>query len=437
MTPFESLLLWPRVALWSHGLVLGLWGCAVSSWALGRPASVTGSQHWSEHARRLQPRRALGAIARFTALGVSVFCVMMSLSAYALSPWRSLLTVALACAGPLVAALVFEAAIYDVSFVTMVRSWLTRTFVTLGALYVAVLVLVVRADGVSAWLAVPVGVAICAWLSVGGGLFIASWFGLARVARPAVLAAVERAGGAKRVWEIDWAAANALAFPLLGHLAFTTSMATFDAAEIEAIAHHEIGHLREPLATKLYRAGLIVIVTCVVMFAPELMRAGLAKMLGLLLVVLAVLLASRRLIRLAERAADSHAHHHGDEGTYARALEKMYQLNRVPAVLSGPGSHGHLYDRLVEAGQAPSWPRPEAPAGARARRLVLTLALLVPVALGAALRLAPETDPLLQLALGGPSQEIFGRLAFEASERGEMAEADEWDRLRARLVPDI
>jgi hypothetical protein len=60
--------------------------------------------------------------------------------------------------------------------------------------------------------------------------------------------------------------------------------------------------------------------------------------------------------------------HEGEiQGTYARALEKMYEANLLPVVMRGKGPiHPHLYDRLTAAGAPPPYPRPKPP-----RRIVL------------------------------------------------------------------
>ena len=72
---------------------------------------------------------------------------------------------------------------------------------------------------------------------------------------------------------------------------------------------------------------------------------------------------SRNFRNRMEKRADSMATvHEGDSGTYARALERLYQVNQVPAVVSKSMVHPGLYDRLLAAGVTPSYPRPKAPA---------------------------------------------------------------------------
>ena len=48
-------------------------------------------------------------------------------------------------------------------------------------------------------------------------------------------------------------------------------------------------------------------------------------------------------------------------GTYARALEKIYEANLLPVVLREKRVHPDLYDRLVAAGATPAYARPKPP----------------------------------------------------------------------------
>jgi len=62
------------------------------------------------------------------------------------------------------------------------------------------------------------------------------------------------------------------------------------------------------------------------------------------------------------RADQAGTSHESEAGGYAMALEHIYQLNHVPAVMPGKRTiHPHLYDRLLAAGVTPSYPRPKAP----------------------------------------------------------------------------
>jgi len=65
-----------------------------------------------------------------------------------------------------------------------------------------------------------------------------------------------------------------------------------------------------------------------------------------------------------------------DPGTYARALERIYEDNLLPAVnAKDRATHPHLYDRLLAAGVTPQFPRPDATQGIALHGLVFLMAL--------------------------------------------------------------
>ena len=71
----------------------------------------------------------------------------------------------------------------------------------------------------------------------------------------------------------------------------------------------------------------------------------------------------RGLTRKMEVRADSAANENQEaSGVYARALERLYRSNHVPAVMpSSRLTHPHLYDRLLAAGITPDYDRPMPP----------------------------------------------------------------------------
>jgi len=83
-----------------------------------------------------------------------------------------------------------------------------------------------------------------------------------------------------------------------------------------------------------------------------------------------------------ERRADAMAtvHEGPSPGTYARALERLYQINQMPAVMPGKRTHPNLYDRLLAAGVTPAYPRPAAPARLTWQLCVVMLLLVASTA---------------------------------------------------------
>ncbi len=233
-----------------------------------------------------------------------------------------------------------------------------------------------------------VGALLLGFVQWGGGLLIASWVGLARPASSRVKGIVDRAASLVGAWpretfELTWPNANAFAFPLCQRLAFTEKLlAVLDDEELSAVCSHELGHLTESRATALTRTLGGWLLFPLAAARPIVGSFGWPA-LGVsyvLFLVGSVLL--RRLIRRLEVRADQIAlRHQSDAGVYGRALEKLYEINLTPAVMAGKRqTHPHLYDRLLQAGIQPAYPRPQPPSRARiVAAMVVVLGLVTGV----------------------------------------------------------
>jgi Zn-dependent protease with chaperone function len=163
--------------------------------------------------------------------------------------------------------------------------------------------------------------------------------------------------------------ANAFALVVARRLVLTRALVEeLDPEALEAVIDHEVGHLLEPRGVVLVRVASSLALVPLVLVRPMLGAHGLSGAAALAAGAGVVILASAFLRRRLEHAADAHAHGaHGDVGeprgvVYARVLERIYELNGIPAVLRGPlGGHPSLYDRMRAAGAEPSFARPEPP----------------------------------------------------------------------------
>lgn len=166
------------------------------------------------------------------------------------------------------------------------------------------------------------------------------------------------------VWQLEGVLANAMALPTTRELVFTRRLLEICSdEEVSAICAHELAHLKEGrpvLAGRLVGSlsifPLIFINPSVHMLGPW----------GLLLPYAGLFLIAkyaRWLAQRMEKRADQLAlNEQAEEGTYARALEKLYRENQIPAVnVNNKQTHPHLYDRMVEAGITPDYPRPQKP----------------------------------------------------------------------------
>ncbi|EDY19903.1 peptidase M48 Ste24p [Chthoniobacter flavus Ellin428] len=179
--------------------------------------------------------------------------------------------------------------------------------------------------------------------------------------------------------------ANAIAFPLLNTLAVTEmAMDVLPDDELGAVCAHEFGHLSEPRGTVAMLVLSTFTLLPAIFFKPATHAFGWAGYFGICALLIVVSRLVRAFRRRMEQRADSAAktHEGPSPGVYARALERLYELNQVPAVTPATLSHPSLYDRLIAAGVTPEYPRPAAPARftwQNAVALGLVVAFITPV----------------------------------------------------------
>ena len=162
------------------------------------------------------------------------------------------------------------------------------------------------------------------------------------------------------LWLMRSFAAQAYAVPPVKILLFTERlMQTLSDDEIAAVCAHELAHLTEARSEyyKRYVQWL--------MFLPWLFFKPLVHLFSLFGYLFLVFTTAGvpRLYRAISRKLDARADEMAtaterDLGTYARALARIYEDNLLPAVTAKRGTHPHLYDRLLDAGVTPDFPRP-------------------------------------------------------------------------------
>jgi hypothetical protein len=152
---------------------------------------------------------------------------------------------------------------------------------------------------------------------------------------------------------IHWVNAVAVARPP-SILATDGALETLDDAELEAICAHEVAHLRES-RTHLARRLLGAAVLLPLIPSKILMAYSPPAWCVLLGLGLWLLRGHRAWERRMEARADLGARDLGvDPIIYARALEKGYAANLIPAVLPSPGTHPNLPDRQESVGATPA-----------------------------------------------------------------------------------
>ncbi|MFN7142056.1 MAG: M48 family metalloprotease [Limisphaerales bacterium] len=155
--------------------------------------------------------------------------------------------------------------------------------------------------------------------------------------------------------------AQAFAVPSTRQLLFSERiLEILSDAELAAVCSHELAHLTESKIDQCKRFILGFMFSPWLLFKPVVHHFG---MLGFIFLCLNTLLIpfifqkfSHKLeVRADEIATKSQL----NEGSYARALERLHEDNLLPAVMAKDQlTHPHLYDRLIAAGISPNFPRP-------------------------------------------------------------------------------
>jgi Zn-dependent protease with chaperone function len=182
----------------------------------------------------------------------------------------------------------------------------------------------------------------------------------------------------REVLLLEGAHALAFALPLQQSVLLSPKLfAVMSTEELRSILDHEFAHLKE---SKSVLAGRIV---GALAYAPIGFIGVASKWHGMKGVVacyvawVGIGLAAKRLARAMEVRADRLAGG-GPEGgaVYARALEKIYEVNLAPASgISKNRIHPDLYDRMLAAGVQPDFERPARPDYVNWTVLVWILAL--------------------------------------------------------------
>ena len=329
--------------------------------------------HWTERARKLFPiRRSAGMnVWLISGLGFAAACVFFPSDS---DSWTFSMIVATwigAFLGtfPLVKKLFPEFSFFG---------WLKYSFSTwalrLGSVTITLIVATLMPEELGWRTIVLAGVVLSFQIALQYGLWlwIGSKFGAFEPAKDSekIAEIVRQTSGRmqipyRSVWKWRTPVGYAAVFPLGRDLIFSEGLLrTHPDEEVAAICAHELAHLTETRGT--HRARLLASLT----FFPFIFlrpAINLIGPLGAALVWLPIPLAGifiRKLGRKMEVRADSVASKNQEsEGVYARALERLYRNNQMPAVMPGKRQvHPHLYDRLLAAGVTPDYPRPKAPA---------------------------------------------------------------------------
>ncbi len=169
----------------------------------------------------------------------------------------------------------------------------------------------------------------------------------------------------RATWQLRGILALAFAFPTTRELAISNrALEICSDEEIASVCAHELAHLTESRAALAGRLLGSLVLFPLIFMIPAVHHFQLPGMLLPYLGMFGIAAFARRLTQRMEQRADQLAlAGQTNEGVYARALEKIYRENQIPAVnVSNRQTHPHLYDRMLAAGLTPDFPRPAKPA---------------------------------------------------------------------------
>ncbi len=180
-----------------------------------------------------------------------------------------------------------------------------------------------------------------------------------------VNSAGERAGlGPIPAYILEMPIANAFALLFGRAIGITRGLiGTLTDEQLDSVLDHEAAHLAEGRARRWAHGAAAFVPVPILTALPVGMTFGPIYGLALGSLSILILVAGKKVAISLETRADAAAHKvEVNEGEYAGALESLHGTNLTPAVVpAGSSPHGNLYDRMVEAGVQPNYPRPGLP----------------------------------------------------------------------------
>jgi Zn-dependent protease with chaperone function len=346
-------------------------------------------EHWTERARRLYPVR-VSVLLNPWFFAVNVALAVQSLLGENLFLW--LPPTLAAWAGAALSGYLMDCQIWPgLSF----KNWFNQfvlyaMFFQSGLLLVGIAFLAMPPHfGWRTWVIAGVLLAILLSLILGLTVKILCWMHMVQPApvrlHDIAMRAATRAGVKLHiVWVNQGPLANAFALLPMKDMLFSERMVeAMSDEELDSICAHEASHLTESKWVFIGRLSGVLALYPLIFAFPVAHQIGLPGVLMLLMATVALVFLPRQLARRMEKRADAGAVLQAvDPAVYARALEKIYQTNWMPAAMPRRSRlpHPDLYDRMVAASVTPSYERPQPPGKMSWTTYLLTIALGVQIA---------------------------------------------------------
>lgn len=184
----------------------------------------------------------------------------------------------------------------------------------------------------------------------------------------------------RNIWLADSPIANAIAFPIINSVTFTTrTMESLDDEECLSVMYHEYAHLREPWAVRLMRILPMLSFYIFIFLCPMHHAFEAFGILLLALLFFGIIQSTNAVMRRMEHRADDHSIAMSDHSAvYARALEKIHEASQIPAIMASKKMiHPNLYDRMLQAGLTPDYEPPLPPAGISVAAMLLIILSII------------------------------------------------------------
>jgi Zn-dependent protease with chaperone function len=214
----------------------------------------------------------------------------------------------------------------------------------------------------------------------------------------------------KSVWILRWRRINAFALPFANTLGITEALLEkFTDDEVENVITHEVSHLNEPVHVRVLRLLRENMFFCLFSMGVVSRVFGLP---GVFFFVFAFAFMGGhvgQVCRLMETRADELGKKfEKNSGDFARAIEKIYELNLMPVSMKQKSTHPDLYDRMLATGITPSYARPGPPENKRVTRAMFVAAFMLFVSLTLFWNnFAPKRNAVAQNP--APSETVVGR----------------------------
>ncbi len=352
-----------------------------------RPWRASAGQHWTQRARLLFSGRLTAAYCLLT-LPVDAYCCAKLINAHdhdlptPISAW------AVSFAAVAAVILARESVSREIrpgsrfgQFFRSTASIVLLRYLSIAAILAATAIMPWH-FGIVAWVIAAVTAAALIAMQYGLTVNIMSRLGVLKPADPDLQQLVDDTSrkmgiAVRHTWILPNTAATALALVTTRDIVFTSALLThLPGEQIAAICAHELGHLSEPPHVRRRRQLSAFLFFPLIFLWPTIALGNRFLLYFAAWLFIVSLLRSQLggMARQMEIRADQLAGAAvNNPAVLARALERLYEVNQMPAVIGRRRSvHPPLYDRMTAAGIVPDYARPLPPK----QRSVLDIALL-------------------------------------------------------------